>query len=297
MNYKLQPGLSVKKNIISVAEDEVNASLQAIEEMSIHEAVHDIRKRFKKIRALARLVRDEMGEETYKKINIFYRDFGRNLSEIRDLTAHLETTEALRQKYGDHLYAKFFNSFIKEIKAQREKLEQELKEKNFFSEYIPRQLRLAQKKMVTWPVEEDNIKIILPNIKRVYKRGRKAMLKAKEEPSPEIYHEWRKRVKYLWYQLRLLEDLWPNFFDAWEDEVHQLADFLGDDHDLMVLKLKIEKKTFAISEEQQELLLAIIKKTSENLRNQAHEIGNLIYAEKPKVFKKRMENYASAGWK
>lgn len=297
MNYKLQPGLSVKKNIVSVAEDEVNASLQSIEEMNIHEAVHDIRKRLKKIRALARLVRDEMGEENYKNINIFYRDFGRELSEIRDLTAHLETIEALRQNYGDQLYAKFFNSLTKEIETHRDKLEKELNEQNFFSEYIPRQLRLAQKKMVTWPVEEEDIKIILPSIKRVYKRGRKAMLKAKEEPSPGIYHEWRKRVKYLWYQLRLLEDLWPNFFDAWQDEVHQLADYLGNDHDLMVLKLKIEKNELEIPEKQQELLLAIIKKTSENLRNQALEIGHLIYAEKPKLFKNRMESYAVAGWK
>ncbi|AVR45895.1 hypothetical protein C7S20_11885 [Christiangramia fulva] len=297
MNYKLQPGLSLKKNIVTVAEDEVNASLKSIDEMNIHEAVHNIRKRFKKIRALARLVRDEMGEENYKNINIFYRDFGRELSELRDLTAHLETIQALRQSYGDHLYANFFNSLTKEIQALRDKLEEELKEKKFFSEYIPRQLRLASKKKVTWPVEKDDIQIILPSIKRVYKRGRKAMLKAEEEPTAAVYHEWRKRVKYLWYQLRLLEDAWPNLFDAWEDEVHSLANFLGDDHDLVVLKEKIENGSLEIPDKQKELLLAIIKKSSENLRKKAHEIGKLIYAEEPKTFKNRIKNYAENGWK
>ncbi len=296
MSYKIDQGLSVKKNIVSVAEDEVNASIQSIEKMEVHAAVHDIRKRLKKIRALARLVRDEMGKENYKNINIFYRDLGRELSEIRDLTAHLELIENLREQYGDHLYASFFNSFRKEIEKQRAELENQLREKNFFSEYIPKQLRLAKKKMLTWPVEKDDIKVILPSIERVYKRGYKAMQNATEEPSAAIYHEWRKRVKYLWYQLRLLEDLWPNLFDAWEDEVHQLADFLGDDHDLMVLKAKIENNVFEIKDKQKELILAIIKKSSENLREKAHSIGKLIYAEEPKTFKSRMESYAAAGW-
>lgn len=297
MSYKLEQDLSIKKNIVSVAEDEVNLSLESLENMELHEAVHDIRKRLKKIRALARLVRDEMGEDDYKKVNIFYRDLGKELSEIRDLTAHLETVEALRERYGDHLYANFFNSLLKEIEKKRDSLEEELKEKNFFSDYLEKQLRLASKKMVTWPVEENDIKIILPSIKRVYKRGYKAMLKAAENPSAAIYHEWRKRVKYLWYQLRLLEDLWPNLFDTWEKEVHELANFLGDDHDLMVLKQKIEENAFDIKEKQKELLLAIIRETSDNHRKNAHEIGRLIYTEEPKIFKNRMENYAVAGWK
>lgn len=297
MSYKLEQDLSLKKNIVSVAEDEVNLSLESLENMEIHQAVHDIRKRFKKIRALARLVRDEMGEAEYKKVNIFYRDLGKELSEIRDLTAHLETVENLRELYGDHLYANFFNSLLKEIEKKRDNLEEELRSKNFFSDHLEKKLRLASQKMVTWPVEENDLKVILPSIKRVYKRGYKAILKCEKSPSAANYHEWRKRVKYLWYQLRLLEDLWPNFFESWEDEVHKLANFLGDDHDLMVLKQRIEEDVFDIKEKQKELALAIILKASEDHRKKAHEIGKLIYAEEPKIFKTRMENYVLAGWK
>lgn len=35
------------------------------------------------------------------------------------------------------------------------------------------------------------------------------MAQAQAKPSVENLHEWRKRVKDLWYQVRLLTPLWP----------------------------------------------------------------------------------------
>ena len=37
-----------------------------------------------------------------------------------------------------------------------------------------------------------------------YRRGRKAYEQARSEPGAESLHEWRKRSKDLWYELRLL---------------------------------------------------------------------------------------------
>lgn len=48
------------------------------------EAVHDARKRFKKIRALLRLVRDQLGEDVYQSENACFRALGRRLSDVRD---------------------------------------------------------------------------------------------------------------------------------------------------------------------------------------------------------------------
>ena len=297
MNYKLEDGLSVKKNIVSVAEAEVNACIYSLDQLPLHEAIHDIRKRLKKLRALARLFRDEMGEDEYNKINIFYRDLGRELAPIRDLTAHLETIEIIRTRYGNHLYVSFFNSLNKKISQERDVLKNELEEKNFFSEYLPEQLEHAKKKLAIWPVEKDDIKIILPSINRVYDRGRTAMKDAKKEPSKEIFHEWRKRVKYLWYQLRLLEDLWPDLIGTWQDETHELADYLGNDHDLMILNDKLQSDSFQLKDKkQEELAHAIVKEYSDHLRQAALNKGELIYAERPDQFTKRIKKYIKANW-
>ncbi|MUP46954.1 CHAD domain-containing protein [Gramella sp. BOM4] len=298
MAYKLDKEKNLKKNITEVAAEELQACIDALDQMNVHEAVHDIRKRLKKLRALARLVRDELGEENYKAINVYFRDLGRELSDFRDLTAHIETVGILRDRYGDHLYVNFFNSIIKRIESERDEMEAQLKEKNFFKVHLPEKIRQAQKELVKWPIQNNEINIILPSIRRVYKRGRKAMLKAMEEPEKEIYHEWRKRVKYLWYQILLLQETWPEFFSTMEAEVHLLADYLGDDHDLMVLKEKLGKQTdFLDDDTQKELINAVVNQYSEQLRSDAHQKGKLIYAEEPDDFEKRMAGYISAGWK
>ena len=49
-------------------------------------------------------------------------------------------------------------------------------------------------------------------------------------------HEWRKRVKDLWYHVTLLEDAWKPVMSALADEAHELSDRLGDEHDVSVLR-------------------------------------------------------------
>jgi len=297
MVYKLNKEKSLIKNISSIANEEIEASLEALETLNIHEAIHDIRKRLKKLRALCRLVRDELGEDNYKSINIYFRDLGREISDFRDLTAHLETLELLNERFGKHLYVNFFRTFSKQIEEEREQMENTLRSQNFFSEYLVEKLKKAKKELTSWPVESNNIDIILPSIERVYQRGQMALQKAYETPEKENFHEWRKRVKYLWYQTLLLQDTWPNFFDTLEAEIHELGDLLGNDHDLMVLKEKILAGDFRLKEEtHRELMIAIINEYSNSLRSKAKTKGELIYAESPKDFKKRIGKYTEINW-
>ncbi|TBW26799.1 CHAD domain-containing protein [Gramella sp. KN1008] len=297
MTYKLEKDKSLKKNITYVAAEEVDGCLSSLNTLNIHEAVHDIRKRLKKLRALARLVRDDMGEENYKSVNIYYRDLGRELAELRDLTAHIETMEAIRERYGNYLYVNFFNTVIKNIEKERDKMEGELRKENFFSEHLPGKLDYAKNELVKWPVDSNDIQIILPSIQRVYKRGKNALKEAYENPSKESFHEWRKRVKYLWYQILLLQDTWPELFGSFEAEIHELADLLGNDHDLMVLKERLNKDAFGLKDPSHaELIHALVREYSDHLRSTAKLKGELIYAEEPEAFTKRMAAYTEANW-
>ena len=65
-----------------------------------------------------------------------------------------------------------------------------------------------------------------------YTDGRKAFAK---KPTTENLHDWRKRVKDLWYQQRLLEETWPGVMKAQAKEAKKLSKLLGEDHDLAVL--------------------------------------------------------------
>jgi len=297
MLYKLDKEKSLVKNISRIADEEIDACLHSLENLNIHEAIHDIRKRLKKLRALSRLVRDELGKKNFKAINTYFRDLGREISDLRDLTAHLETIELLKERYGKHIYVNFFKVFTNQIVRERDELEKGLRAENFFTEHLVEKLKKAKEELTSWPVDSNKIKIILPNIERVYKRGCKALDTAYQVPEKENFHEWRKRVKYLWYQTLLLQGIWPNFFDTLEAEIHQLADFLGNDHDLMELKEKILSVDFELQDEsQRELMLALINEYSKSLRTEARTKGELIYAESPKDFKKRIGKYTEINW-
>jgi CHAD domain-containing protein len=72
-------------------------------------------------------------------------------------------------------------------------------------------------------------------LERAYRRGRRDLRRVRQDASDEAVHEWRKRVKDLWYQLRLLRNAWPAPLKAASDEAHELSALLGDHHDLAVL--------------------------------------------------------------
>ncbi|WP_108172100.1 CHAD domain-containing protein [Christiangramia gaetbulicola] len=297
MTYQFDKSLPLKKNISAIAAEEIEGCFISLDTLNIHEAIHDIRKRFKKLRALARLVRDEMGEENYKEINIYFRDLGREISDLRDLTAHIETLNVLRERYGNHLYVNFFNPIITQLEKERDKMENEFRSQNFFSEYLPEKLKHAQEDLIKWPVNSNDIQVILPSIQRVYERGQKALNNSYENPTTENFHEWRKRVKYLWYQTLLLQETWPQFFETMEAEIHLLADYLGNDHDLMVLQKKLNSEDIKLKDPQHlELMQAIIERYSQFLRSEAKTKGQLIYAESSEDFTKRIGSYTQINW-
>lgn len=297
MDYKLDKERSLPDNINTIFKEEISASINSLQELEIHPAIHDIRKRLKKLRAMARLFRDEMGEEKYKSLNIRFRDLGREISELRDLTAYLETLENLKLRYGRYLYKSFFNSVEKKLMDERAGMTEALVKEDFFNGYLKKEFKNIEDEIEEWPVTSNNIEIILPSIERVYRRGKNAMIQALKSGTTEDYHEWRKRVKYLWYQLLLLQETWPEFFETLEAEVHLLADYLGDDHDLMLFRKKVLSEEFDLKEkEQKEMFEALIAEFSDQLRKDAQTKGKLIYAESPEEFTKRIGKYTSINW-
>jgi CHAD domain-containing protein len=83
---------------------------------------------------------------------------------------------------------------------------------------------------------------------------------ARAEHSPEAFHEWRKQAKHLRYTLETLEPVWPPIIRTLADEARTLTNYLGDDHDLTVLRQHIG------AEEQ---LSVLIEKRRTELRDKA----------------------------
>jgi len=248
-------------------------------------AIHEARKDMKKLRSLLRLVRADLGKQRYRAENSRYRDAARLLSGARDAAVKLATLAALRERYTDEAPA-------------AERLEQTLREEHervaADGEALAARMEQAAQAIETgavddWSLDDDGFELFAAGLERAYRRGRDGMRAVRDDPDDETIHEWRKRVKDLWYDLRLLRDAWPEPLKATADEAHELTDLLGDHHDLAVLIDDARAK--APDDPDTEALAKLAARRQEELLGQAFRIGDRLYAEKPSQFTRRIERY------
>ncbi len=157
---------------------------------------------------------------------------------------------------------------------------------------VVKDLRAARRRAAQWPLSEDGFGALRVGLKQTYRRGRKALARAAEDPTPENLHEWRKRVKYHWYHARLLRSVWPRVMDPYRKTVHHLADLLGQVHDLDVLRqtLLAEPERFG-SRTKLRPVLKLMDRHRAELAGKAQPLGRKVFAEKPGAFCDRIEGY------
>jgi CHAD domain-containing protein len=115
-----------------------------------------------------------------------------------------------------------------------------------------------------------------------------------EEPTSEAFHEWRKRVKYHRYHVRMLRDAWPAILDPWREQLHQLSDLLGEDHDLAVLGGTLERYGAFDEAVDRSAISALIDRRRTELQARAHPLGERLLAEKPGRLVRRLSAYWEA---
>lgn len=254
------------------------------------DSIHGARKDLKKIRAVLRLVRTDLGKKTFRAENRRYREAGRLLSDSRDAEVRLETLRALEARFGGDLPLAPALAWTEALDADREQItgpaEAEIAAK--ISRALE-QIGVGGARISDWPLHSDSWELIEPGLLRTYREGREALRAAENERDPDRVHELRKRAKDLWYALRLLAGSWPGLLDETAEQVHELTDLLGDHHDLAVLGEDLERRVGVVVE--QDSIRALIEKRQEELLDEALPLGERIYAEKPKHFRRRLRAY------
>ncbi len=96
MSFRFEHGEPVERGIKRMVREQIDQAIAEIDtpDLGHHERVHQVRKRCKKVRALARLARPALGKQ-YSEINTHYRDIARPLSDIRDAQAMVEIFDSI----------------------------------------------------------------------------------------------------------------------------------------------------------------------------------------------------------
>ena len=251
MSYRFQVNESLADGLPRIAGEQVERAMAELkeEETNVPEAVHQVRKRCKKIRGVLRLVRGSFAD-SYQQENTWFRDLARGLSGARDRQAVLTCFDKLCDYFSEDLETNAF-AVVRHVLAERRAEAHEGAELSQRVRETTMALQRARGRVAGWRLDDDGFAAVEQGLARTYRRARKALRASYRSPTPEHFHEWRKRLKYHWYHLRLLRQLWPAPMKGLAVEAKQLADLLGDDHDLAVLRATLANDCDALSEREE----------------------------------------------
>ncbi|MBZ0293528.1 MAG: CHAD domain-containing protein [Anaerolineae bacterium] len=293
MGYSLKEHETISEAVQRIALEQIDDALETMgnPEIDQDDRIHESRKDFKRIRGLLRLVRDEIGDEVYKRENACYRDAGHKFAGLRDSAVMIKIVDKLRDKFEDGVATGVFEHLRAHLVNRHKGLSQYLDEQNVI-EQVHQAIEKARERVEQWPIEHDDFRALEDGLHRVYKRGRKRFEDAYDDPAPAHFHEWRKRAKYLRYHLDILQPLWPDVLDATEDTLHDLTDYLGEANDYAVLsQLLLSHPQLVTRDADRQILEALLQQQREACYAMARPIGMRVYVEKPEQFVDRIAAY------
>jgi CHAD domain-containing protein len=293
MTVELQPSESGTEGVRRIARAQIAKALSALDAKSLSdERVHAARKELKKARASVRLLRNALGEAVYNRENAALRDCARPLSRIRDGKVLVDTLDRLTERFGAAADAIPLEALRRALVRQRAGIRRATLKGTVAMTSHREALRKAYERTARWPVGKRGWSVVGAGFQRIYCKGRKALAASEADRTPTNLHEWRKQVKYFWHQLQALQPLWPGPIGELADQAHQLADYLGDDHDLSVLRAHVlESKEAFPNVGMRGALLSLIDRRRTELRDKAIVLGRRLYQEKPAAIEARFSQY------
>ena len=136
MGYQFEQQESLAGGVRRIAGEQLSQAIRELKnaEQNPHQTIHEVRKHFKKLRGLIRLVRSGLGDN-YARLNLWYRDAGRRLSRVRDAESMLESLQKLKDRFSDPEQTDLFTEFERKFLARKQQL---------VAEWIDLDLRVAK---------------------------------------------------------------------------------------------------------------------------------------------------------
>ncbi|MDC7828826.1 MULTISPECIES: CHAD domain-containing protein [Pseudomonas] len=246
--------------------------------------VHETRKRLKELRALLRLLHGALGKRAFVSRNRRLRDLGRQLSSLRDSAALVESWD----KLGESDRKRFASPAMKRVRQRlQERADQQIAAASGHPELLE-ELTALREEVAGWKLSGKGFGLFARGLEDNYKAGRQALKTARDKPTDETLHDWRKRVKDHWYHTQLLAAAWPAEFKTRQKSLKRLSEYLGDDHDLAVMQLLLESEPTLFGASNTRLAIGeSLAQQRERLQLKAFSLGLRLYLDKPTALAER----------
>ncbi len=288
MSYEFERPTRVAPEVRRIVVERLDHALDQLTGEPIREdravAVHTARKDLKKARSAMRLAKGSLTRDAFRNGNDRLRGAAHELASMRESDAMagaliklVEDTEGMSDACAQAARAWSERLGPSQSLAHTGSVERAAA----IIEGVKDDARL-------WALGYGAWEIIEPGIRRTYRNGRRGLERAEAEPSDEVLHEWRKRVKDMWYSLRLLQKMWPPVLEVVAEEAHKVSELLGDHHDLGELTAEIEKGDAALTPAVIAELLRHARTKQARLYIAAIVKGRRLYAERPRRYSERL---------
>ncbi|MBV8417518.1 MAG: CHAD domain-containing protein [Verrucomicrobia bacterium] len=296
---------SLRKGLQRISQTRLHSVLQIIvREGPTAESVHEARKIVESLRAILRLARGALSTGARKERNQVLRDFAGSFSRQRDAAVTLGT------------FAKVYSASLDGKREQAPKpqwatrLQKSLKAEahatlpaEYYQDAVERLRRFNGQLLIfedracqassRSQSEDDWDAMVAEGLRKTYRQGRRLLreISAAAEPSDELCHELRKRVKDLGYQLALhkkIEGVRPKLA-----KLGEVGDALGDARDLILLRgfiSRLPKKCHLspADRESYHCVLTSVDARRHQLYQHALQVGRRVYRRGSERFTRRM---------
>jgi CHAD domain-containing protein len=289
MAFRYKRSESVPASSRRIMRKEIDKCLKSLgAQAASDETIHDVRKRFQKVRAILKLVREAIGDKTYERENSCLRDAAAVLREVRDAKVQIDALDKLCSQSQMECPP----SARATLEAQRTSIRQRVLVDLDALAPMAKAIKKTRARIGNCTFHARGWRAIGRGLKQTYKKAQDAMHAAAREPTTLKLHEWRKRSKYLWHQLHALDVIAPPVLSALVERTHHITQLLGDDHDLAMLRERIHGHLGDFGGQNLvESLSAAIDRRREELKRQALSAGRHLFAPKPSQFVGELKDF------
>jgi CHAD domain-containing protein len=257
------------------------------------EAVHEARKCVKKTRAVLRLLKQNLGDD-YGVLAGRLRQMAHQLSLLRDADAGPEMMNALRDHYP-RIVTRSMSRAVQRGLLARTRATMARVDPDRLLPRVAREIKRSGTRVQRRIRRAAHAGAIRTGIRLGYRRARKAMACVSTHPDNPPFHTWRRRVKDHWYHMRLLEGRTGRAHVRIR-RLKQLETWLGDDHNLVMLRATILEAPARFGDERMTaVVLGCVAKYQTTLRRRALKTGRQLFASTPSAFRTQIDRWWRKG--
>lgn len=286
MSYAFRPGTTFTDDFRAIAAEQITQAVTTLIDRpnGVHEAIHEARKSFKRLRSLYRLVAADV-PHFQKHENARIRDMASNLSAVRDAAALVENALYLKGAAGSSEEEKALGHVCERLAKRRDRIAARATdiEDRIAATIVSCEQALMALSQVSF---DDRRRKTTERLKKGWRRTLRRAARAQDacatSMEAEAFHELRKRAQDYRMHLGLLRETWPSAMQAKRTETKTLVDTLGHLNDLSVMTQLInEDPGLAGNSQDQAYLLAAVIARQETLRAEALKLAAAVFQEAP----------------